>query len=774
MSQENGIEIIKPDDKVSVLLPLVFRKAFDYRVPEGMEVKPGDYVRVPFGKKSLWGVVWGKAQGDIEENKIKSVEEFCAYLPGMSESMRKFIDWVAWYTLAPAGMVLKMALSAPEALETPVASCKLQVASNVNAIKLTPSRLRILTYLSDGIPRSIKEITEHAKVSANVVQGFLKAGGLKEVRHIAHRPACGLQPAFAEIPADGPATCSLSPEQKKSATAIHEKLSAGFSVTLLDGVTGSGKTEVYFDAIGRCIRQGRQVLVLLPEIVLSVQWLDRFKQRFGFAPDIWHSSVTSARKHACWRGVAEGSARVVVGARSALFLPFRELGLVVADEEHDASYKQEEGVVYQARDMAVARARHEGVPALLVSATPSLETEFNIGHGRYQRLHLPNRHNDASLPEIELVDMRKQATARNRWISEPLKNALINTLSHKNQAMIFMNRRGYAPLVLCRACGHRFQCPHCTAWLVLHRSKGKLLCHHCGHVAPLPKACPECKTEGSLIPYGPGVERIAEELREMFPDARIAVMTSDSVMGSPLPPVSLRETPPAGAAYSTPSRTHASDVIGAMGTGDIDILVGTQMIAKGHHFAGLALVGVVDADMGLGGGDLRAGERTYQLLHQLAGRAGREKTRGMVYLQTYMPEHPVMQALAASNRDGFMLLEARMREEAGMPPYGKLAAVIIEGQNEQEVIRFARELVKVAGCRSQVAGKERDLQFATCNILGPAPAPLARLKNRFRYRILVKAARSFNMQQFLAGWLLAMKIPASLKVKVDVDPYSFV
>ncbi len=750
MLKENGREIISSGKIVGVLLPLVFRNPFDYRVQDGMEVTIGDYVRVPFGNKSVWGVVWGAAQGGIDEKKIKTIEMIAVHLPPIPEAMRKFIEWVSWYTLTPLGMVLKMALSAPDALNPPAIDVHYKL-NKESQNKITPARARIVAYLSDETPRTAKDIATYAKVSAHVVREFIKAEGLKEILSI---------PARANIVANAIAvTPCLSDAQKNAADLLRNKINAGFSVTVLDGVTGSGKTEVYFDAIDACIGQNKQVLVMLPEIALSVQWLARFKKRFGFEPDVWHSNVKPSKKRESWRGVASGNVKIIVGARSALFMPFSNLALIIVDEEHDPSYKQEDGAIYQARDMAVARAHQEKIPIVLVSATPSLETEYNIENKRYTRVHLPNRHNEAEMPVVQLIDMRVTPPERGKWISEPLRNAIIKTLAEKNQAMIFMNRRGYAPLMLCRACGHRFQCPDCTSWLVLHRAKNKLLCHHCGYTAPVPKACPECKKENTIVPYGPGVERIAEELCELFPNARIKVMTSDSA---------------------------DENIIDSMTKGEIDILVGTQMIAKGHHFAGLALVGVIDADMGLAGGDLRAGERTYQLLHQLSGRAGREKTKGEVYLQTYMPEHPVMQALAAGDRDRFMMLEARMREDAEMPPYGKLAAVIIEGQNEQEVAGFARELVRLAnsvdtrrsGSDDPAGEAARSVDGGSVPpmpmILGPAPAPLLRLSGKYRYRILIKAERNFPLQQWLADWLLQHKIPAAFKIKIDVEPYSFV
>lgn len=740
MSEPNERAIIQSVGRVAVLLPVVLRGVFDYRVPEGVQVQPGDYVRVPFGKRSLWGVVWDAPSGEVPEARIKSIDAVAAHLPPMNAALRRFIDWLAWYTLSPQGMVLKMALSSPEALEPPEAEVRyvaseLRLENSEQNIKMTPSRQRILSYLSDGVARAAKDIVLHAKVSPAVLREFIKAGG---VRGIESTPSLESQPS-GYMPG---ATC-LNEGQEKAAVTLRARLANGYSVTVIDGVTGSGKTEVYFDMIAHCLARGLQALVMLPEITLSVQWLSRFEKRFGFTPDVWHSAVSPARKRATWRAVADGGARVVVGARSALFLPFRALGVIIVDEEHDASYKQEDGVIYHARDMAVARAKHEAIPAVLVSATPSLETEQNVLAGRYHIVRLPSRHGDAQLPAVRLIDMRKQALERQSWISPPLLAALLDTLARKKQAMLFINRRGYAPLMLCRACGHRMQCPHCSTALTLHKSHRKLMCHHCGHIVAVPKQCPDCKAEETMIPCGPGVERVAEEVRTLIPQARLEVMTSD-----------LTDTP-----------AKAEALVHAMIAGQIDILVGTQMIAKGHHFAGLALVGVVDADMGLAGGDLRAAERTYQLLHQLSGRAGRESTPGDVWLQTYMPEHPVMQALVAGDRDAFMDMEANMREECAMPPYGKLASVVVEGVNEQEVAGFARYLVRQG---------TREALTQLPIVLGPAPAPLFLLRNKYRYRILIKTARNFPLQAYLQDWLLAEKVPSSLRVKIDVDPYSFV
>lgn len=537
-----------------------------------------------------------------------------------------------------------------------------------------------------------------------------------------------------------PTHLNLSGAQQEAADALSQAMHQGFSVSLIDGVTGSGKTEVYFDTIAKLMeRPSGQVLVLLPEIALSVQWLERFERRFGVAPVIWHSGITPARRRVAWRAIASGTARVVVGARSALFLPYRDLQLLVVDEEHEHSYKQEDGVIYQARDMAVARARFEAIPVALVSATPSLESWVNAENGKYAKLHLPARHGAAELPSIHLIDMRNAPMERGAFVSAPLREALANNLLAGNQAMLFLNRRGYAPLMLCRACGERMQCPQCTSWLVMHRARPRLQCHHCGYQSAIPKECPACGAEDKLHPCGPGVEKIAEEVAEFMPEARVAVLSSDL----------------------TENVAEVGRIIEAVEAREIDILIGTQMVAKGHHFPHLALVGVVDADLGLAGGDLRAAERTYQLLHQLAGRAGRAQVAGHVYLQSFDPTHPVMKALASGERDKFMEMETTSRKQSHMPPFARLAAIILEGKNESAVRRVADELARAAP------------HFEGLRILGPAPAPLAQLRGLWRYRFLLVAEKSFNLQQVLADWQGRVKLPSTVKLKVDIDPYSF-
>ena len=682
---------------VSVLVPRPFDRAFDYLVPEGMELRAGDYVRVPFGSQDVYGVVWGEpvaeaksadfalqspeALGSLRETaaqrrsnqkvKLKAIAAKVDHLPPMSEAMRGFVDWVAWYTLAAKGNVLKMAMSVEEALHP---------------------------------------------ISARQRKGNLESG----IWNLESR--------------------NLNPKQAEAAKLLSEKLDAGFTVSVLDGVTGSGKTEVYFDTIARLLEKAdSQILILLPEIALSVQWLTRFEQRFGAVPHLWHSGVTPARKRETWRAIARGEARVVVGARSALFLPFQNLQLIVVDEEHEHSYKQEDGVMYQARDMAVARAQREQCPIVLASATPSLETVVNTEQGKYQLLHLPHRHGGATLPEVELVDMRQHKPRAEHWVSEPLRAALERTLEAGQQAMLFINRRGFAPLVLCKSCGHRFGCPHCDAWLVEHKHPPRLQCHHCDYRTPPPAHCPECGVADGMHPIGPGVERLAAEAAELFPQAQIGLMTSDSL----------------------PSAQAVEHLIEAVERGGVNLLIGTQMMAKGHHFPNLALVGVVDADMGLMGGDLRASERSWQLLHQLAGRAGREQIKGKVMVQTYQPDHAVMQALLHHDRENFIAAEKHGREQAGMPPFGRLAALILEGKDEAEVQTAARLLAKEIPA------------YRGMQLFGPAPAPLSILRGKYRYRLLLKTAREVNLPRLLREWLEPIKLPKNVRVKVDVDPYSF-
>jgi primosomal protein N' (replication factor Y) len=736
MPERHASSAESTERRVSVLLPLPLAGAYDYSVPQTLNVALGDFVAVPLGRRQLVGVVWGAGSGDVSDVKLKSIEEILP-APPMPDELRRFVDWTANYTLSAPGAVLRMAMSVPDALVPMRALAGYALSEAGRAVLsesdsgLTKPRRRVLEAAADGAATA-SDLAERAACSAGVVKGLLAAGFLRSV-DLPRR----VTPPAPDFHREGP---PLSPSQEDAACELIEHVAQdAFSVTLLDGVTGSGKTEVYFAAIAACLAGGKQALVLLPEIALSAQFLERFESRFGALPALWHSELRHGQRRDTWREVAEGKAPVVVGARSALFLPFPDLGLIVVDEEQDGSYKQEDGVIYHARDMAVVRGSLAKRPVVLVSATPSLETLVNVEQGRYRRLHLPSRFGAAQLPEIRIVDMRRNPPERQRFLSPPLVKALGETLESGEQAMLFLNRRGYAPLTLCRHCGHRLECPNCTAWLVEHRLLGQLQCHHCGHAEPLPALCPRCGEAHSFVPCGPGIERLSEEVAFRFPKARLGVMASDTLTGP-----------------------HAAEeIIRAVEAHEIDVLIGTQVVAKGHHFPLLTLVGVVDADLGLEGGDLRAAERTFQLLHQVSGRAGRAERPGIVYIQTWMPDHGVMGALLADDRDRFFALEAESRKNHGMPPFGRLAALVISAPDDESADFTGRALARAA---PHLPGVET---------LGPAPAPLRVLRGRHRRRFLVKARRDVNLQAVVRQWLARVKVPGNVRLQVDIDPYSF-
>jgi len=723
-----------PYERVSVLLPLPLDAAYDYKADPAWGLGRGAVVEVPLGRRRLIGVVLGPGGDDVAEDKLRGVIRVFD-VPRLPGTVLDLVDWVAGWTLAPRGSVLRMAISSPGALEPPPPTQVLTAVPEPawpSNVRMTPARRRTLAALADGPALEPRDLAREAGIGPAVIKSMLEAGLLE--RHDLVPP-----PPFA-VPDPDRAGHALTGEQAVAAEALRQSVAErAFSVTALDGVTGSGKTEVYFEAIAAALAAGRQALVLLPEIALSAQWLERFEARFGTAPAVWHSDLKPGVRRRTWRAVAEGTARVLVGARSALFLPFPELGLIVVDEEHEPAYKQEDGVAYQARDMAVVRAHLESVPVALVSATPSLETLENVRGGRYRALHLHARPGSAVLPTVELIDLRRDRPERGRFLAPGLVRAMQQTLDEGEQALLFLNRRGYAPLTLCRACGHRLECPNCTAWLVEHRLLGRLQCHHCGYSGRMPKTCPSCEAEDSFVASGPGVERLAEEVLSRFPDARFQIASSDTIIGP----------------------DQAAEFVRAVNAREIDVIVGTQIVAKGHHFPWLTLVGVVDADLGLAGGDLRAGERTYQMLHQVAGRAGRAERPGRVLLQTHVPENPVMAALAAGDRERFLEYETEQRRAAGMPPFGRLAGLVVSAPDAERADLAARAIARAAPRLDGVT------------VLGPAPAPLALLRGRHRRRLLVKARKDINLQRVLRDWLSPVRLENAVRLTIDVDPYNF-
>jgi primosomal protein N' (replication factor Y) len=717
---------------VDVLLPVALDHAYSYRAPEALGLRVGDIVAVPLGTREALGVVWADnvAVRPGLHNRLKDVEAKLDY-PPLREELRRFVDWVANYTLSPRGMVLRMTLRmgdlGPERERVAV-----RLAGPAPQ-RVTPARRRVLDALGDGLLRTKSEAARDAGVSVGVIDGLVDEGTLETV-------ALPAEPVARQPDPDYRAP-ELSSAQRMAADILRGAAQAGgFAVDLLDGVTGSGKTEVYFEAIAATIRRRRQALVLMPEIALTAQFLDRFAQRFGTRPAEWHSELSPRKRARTWNAVAAGDVNVVVGARSALFLPYADLGLIVVDEEHDAGYKQEDGVHYHARDMAVVRARIADIPIVLSSATPSVETVVNARRGRYRRLALAQRFGGQHEPAIEAIDLKREGPPRGRFVAPRLAGVVRTALERGEQALFFLNRRGYAPLTLCRACGFRLNCPNCDAWLVDHRFKRQLVCHHCGFATPPPLACPKCKAADSFVACGPGVERLEEEVAALFPDKRILVLSSDLVTSIERMREEFRE----------------------IEQGRVDIIIGTQLVAKGHNFPRLNLVGVVDADLGLGSGDPRASERTFQLLHQVIGRAGRDEGHGAGYLQTHQPEHPVMRALIAQDREAFYNSEIAAREKLSYPPFGRLASLLVTGADKHATEGFARKLAAAAPRSDDV------------RVLGPAEAPLALIRGRHRFRLLVKTARAFDLSAYLRTWLSgAPKREGDLKLEVDVDPQSF-
>ena len=705
----------------------------DYRLPQGMDAPPGTVVAAPLGPREIIGVIWDPARLPADEVPDSKLRPLLGKLPvpPLRPELMRLIEWTADYYCAHPASVARMVLSSGGALKGPATMTEYRLSGH-EPERITPQRAVALDALQ-GEQATIRELAALASVSEGVLRGLVNSGALEPVEVDCDRPYPRARADFS-LP-------ELSKDQQAVANRFVEAVEQQkFAPFLLDGVTGSGKTEVYFEAIAAALKKGRQVLVLLPEIALTEAFLRRFEDRFGVPPVTWHSSLKSTERRRAWRAIASGEAQVVVGARSALFLPYAKLGLIVVDEAHEISFKQDDGVRYNARDVAVMRARFERIPVVLASATPALESLQMAESGIYEKLDLPSRFGGATLPEIATIDLTEEPPERGHWLAPRLVEELKDRLERGEQSLLFLNRRGYAPLTLCRHCGYRFQCPNCSAWLVEHRLSRRLSCHHCGHETGIPDACPECGEGDCLVACGPGVERIADEVAEILPEARVAIATSDTL-----------NTPEKAAAFVAQAEE-----------GGVDVIVGTQLVTKGFHFPELTLVGVVDADLGLEGGDLRAAERTYQQVAQVAGRAGRGAKKGEVLIQTRHPESAVIAALAAGDRDAFYEAETEARRHAGAPPFGRWAAIIISSEDEAEAREAARA---IGGTRPQLPDVA---------VLGPAPAPMALLRGRYRYRLLINARRSAEVQNVIREWLGALSFPSGVRVSVDIDPYSFV
>lgn len=718
---------------VGVLTTQPLDRVLDYRAPEG-GCFLGAFVEVPLGPRRVLGVVWGPGRGDWDIAKVRSVSRVLDAAP-MREEMRLFLRRAADYTLTPMTAMLRLATRAP-GLGDPPSMRKVYRLGARDPDRMTEARGRVLEVLREygGLAFTLSELAEMAGVTTSVVKGLVTQGAVAEEDSPRDTPFPRLDP---DLPGK-----ELTEDQQAAADVLRAGVRAGgYGTTLLKGVTGSGKTEVYLEAVAEALRTGRQALVLLPEIALTAEFTTRVEARFGARAAEWHSGVTMTERRRTWRMVGEGGAQLVVGARSALFLPFRDLGLIVVDEEHDTSYKQEDGVLYNARDMAVLRASILGAQVVLASATPSLETWANAEAGKYRRLDLTSRFGAAVLPTMRAIDMRAEQLEAGRWVSPTLRRAVQTRLEKGEQSLLFLNRRGYAPVTLCRACGQQIGCDHCDARMVEHRFLKRLMCHQCGETKPMPEACPSCGVEGKLAPVGPGVERLAEEAAAVFPDARISVLSSDLFGSARALKASIEEIAAGGA----------------------DIVIGTQLVAKGHNFPLLTLVGVIDADLGLQGSDLRAAERTFQLMRQVAGRAGRSERAGEALLQSFQPEHPVIRAILGGDEEAFWRAEAREREQAGVPPYGRMAGIILSGSDVAQVFDLGNALARADGPLRQIGAQ----------VFGPAPAPIARVRGRHRVRLLVKAAKGAPLQDALARWIAPFRLKGDLRLAVDIDPQSF-
>ncbi|MEE9271910.1 MAG: primosomal protein N' [Robiginitomaculum sp.] len=719
-----------PKKIAKILFPVNVPNAFDYAVPAGMDIKLGAFVFAPIGKQVKLGVVWEFAD-ESNVKKLKEVAEVKNCRP-LSPEILKFVNWTAKYNCASLGMVLRMVMRSYKALD-PSSIVVFYDKKKECPAGLTPARKRVLDI--EGIwPARASDLAKAAKVSPSVIGGMAKAGLLT-------KKEAPLDPPFGvPNPDHDERTFDLTRKQIEAGETLKELVrEERFNIALIDGVTGSGKTEVYLEAAAEAISNCGQVLILVPEIALTQAGLKRFTQRFGEEPAQWHSAMGEAARRRVWREVSKGECKLVVGARSALYLPFTDLRVIVVDEEHDTSYKQQEGVFYNARDMAVVRAKISGSSVVLASATPSLESLTNARTGRYHHIILPDRPGAAIMPEVALVDLKQHKLETGRFLAQPLIDGVSKALEAGDQAMLYLNRRGYAPLIICRACGERLKSPDTDSWLVEHKRTGRAMCHLTGFSMPMPKACPECETEDSLHPVGPGVERVAEEAKDLFPDAKIEILSSDTA--------------------GNPERIRQR--MEKMAAGEIDILIGTQMVVKGHNFPHLTFVGVVDGDLGLAGGDLRAGERTYQTLVQVAGRAGRAEKPGRALIQTHMPEHEALAALADGDREAFICAELDMRELLELPPYGKLAAIIITAPDARQADSFAKLVLKSA---PRADGVE---------ILGPSEAPIAILRGRHRRRLLVKANPNVNLSAYMSAWKARMRVPIKTKFTIDIDPQGF-
>jgi len=651
--------------KVAVLFPKIFDHPFTYKSEISESLKPGDFVKAPFGSSEITGVIWPNEQKTKKKFKIRKITKKIN-VENLNSTMIEFISWFSKYNLVPLGMSLKMCLLNKDVVEK-------NFNEEFNKFKIKSTNKNIL----------------------------------------------------------------LNLEQKKSLAFIR---SAGhnYNVTVLEGVTGSGKTLVYFKRIKDFIDKDLQALILLPEIALTNQFSRKFEEFFGKPPAIWHSGTSKKNKSIIWKGIVKGKIKIVIGARSSLFLPFKNLGIIIVDEEHDASYKQDEGVSYNARDMAITRASLENIPISLVTSIPSVETYNNIINKKYSMTSLSKRYKEASLPNIEIINLHSEVLNKNYWIANKTINKVNKYLDKGDQVLFFLNRRGYAPFVICKKCGYKFQCPNCSINLNFHKKLNKLLCHHCGHKSLLFRNCKDGK-KCNLLFCGPGVERIFAELKKIYPNKKIEIFSSDTL-----------------------KKNKSIDILlNKIEKKKIDILVGTQLLSKGFHFPKLNCIVVVDSDFTSHGYDLRAAEKNVQLYHQLSGRAGREGNISTIFFQTYTPDDEVLLNISKNDPHAFLEKELLLRKEKKLPPFYRLISLIISGKNELSIMKYA------------ISIKSKLPKINGVNILGPVFAPITKLKKKYRCRILIRYPKNLFIQKYLSQSLNKIKILSEIKLEVDVDPINF-
>ncbi len=653
-----------------ILLPLALDSHFTYIANES--ISKGDLVRVEFGKKEIWGVVWNlknNAPAEIAIDKIKPILAKNLYLK-FSENHLKFIDAISAYNLANKGLVLRSFLG------------------SLNSDK------------SKKEPNPLAQEIDIGKFSLK----------------------------------------NLSTKQEEIFSQLKEKKSG---ISLLDGVTGSGKTEIYFALIAEILGNNlspensetpKQILILLPEIALTSQLLLRFEQQFGFKPALWHSKIPTKNKREIFYGIVDGSTQLIIGARSSLLLPFKNLKLIIIDEEHDSSFKQEDSFNFHARDMAILRAEIEKFPVLLCSATPSLESYVNAVSGKFSHFILEQKFGQKN--HIHLIDLRQEKIEKNEFLSKKLRDELAQNLINKKQSLLFLNRRGYAPVSLCKYCGQKIQCLDCDFNLVLHKSKNLLICHHCGRHEKPKQICANCGEKDSLIALGIGVEKLEEEVKQLFPEARIALVTSDNIGNF----------------------AEIDELVKKILNHEIDIIIGTQMIAKGHDFPDLTLVGIVDADGMLYSSEIRALEKTFQILTQVTGRAGRNKDEGQVLIQTFNPQNFVFEKVQKNDKKSFYNFEISNRRNLDLPPFARMIQLEISSFKEVEAKNFAKKLI------SNFPASEK------IELFGPAPAAIQRLKNRHHFLINLKSEKKINLQKLVLAVIKSEKIPNSVRIRIDVDP----